>query len=176
MDTTDGTIGISPQIWLRITPWMAICYRDWLPRVVARGLQGTALPFRYNKLEELKAIIAQHGNQLAAIIMEPLRDHEPNPGFLEGVRSAATACGAVWIIDEITAGFRLCTGGAHLVYGAQPDIAVFGKALSNGFPMGAVIGRGDTMSAAQSTFISSTFLDGQSGASNSSGDREETSR
>ncbi len=126
------------------------------PAGVPRGLVGTALPFRYNRLDELKAIVAKHGKELAAIVMEPIRDHDPEPGFLEGVRQMAKETGAVWIIDEITAGFRLLTGGAHLTFGVEPDVAVFAKALGNGFPVAAVVGRAEVMQAAQTTFISST--------------------
>ncbi len=127
------------------------------PTGVPRGLLGTALPFRYNHIEELKEIVSRHRNELAAIAMEPIRDHEPEPGFLEAIREIASEIGAVLIIDEITAGFRLTTGGAHQVLGIEPDIAVFAKALSNGYPMAAIIGRADVMQAAQSSFISSTY-------------------
>ncbi|MBI4632664.1 MAG: aminotransferase class III-fold pyridoxal phosphate-dependent enzyme [Deltaproteobacteria bacterium] len=127
------------------------------PAGVPRGLTGTALPFRYNHIEELKAITAQYGNELAAIVMEPIRDHDPAPGFLEEVREIASAVGAVLIMDEITAGFRLTTGGAHLLFGITPDIAVFAKAMSNGYPMAAIIGKADVMQAAQLSFISSTY-------------------
>jgi glutamate-1-semialdehyde 2,1-aminomutase len=89
--------------------------------------------------------------------MEPLRDAAPAEGFLEEVRALATGSGAVLVIDEITAGFRLNTGGAHMLFGLEPDIAVFAKAMSNGFPMAAVIGRAEVMEAAQSSFISSTY-------------------
>lgn len=126
------------------------------PAGVPRGLQGTALPFRYNHLAELHAIVAAHRHELAAIVMEPVRGHAPEAGFLEQIRAIASDIGAVLIFDEITAGFRLTTGGAHLVYGVKPDIAVFAKAISNGYPMAAIIGRGEVMSAAQRTFISST--------------------
>jgi glutamate-1-semialdehyde 2,1-aminomutase len=126
------------------------------PAGVPRGLQGTALPFRYNQIAELHAIVAAQQRELAAIVMEPVRGDAPVPGFLEQVRDIATAIGAVLIFDEITAGFRLTTGGAHLVYGVEPDMAVFAKALSNGYPMAAIIGRGEVMQAAQGTFISST--------------------
>ncbi|MBE2267255.1 MAG: aminotransferase class III-fold pyridoxal phosphate-dependent enzyme [Anaerolinea sp.] len=126
------------------------------PAGVPRGLVGTSLPFRYNHLEELQAIVDDNPGEIAAIVMEPIRGDEPEPGFLEGVRALADKIGAVYIIDEITAGFRLNNGGAHLLYGVQPDIAVFAKAISNGYPMGAVIGRGAVMQAAQQTFISST--------------------
>ncbi len=126
------------------------------PAGVPRGLLGTALPFHYNRADELRAIVSRHPGELAAIVMEPLRDHDPHPGFLEEVRTLANEIGAVLIFDEITAGFRLTTGGAHLLYGTMPDIAVFAKAISNGYPMAAIIGKGDVMQAAQSTFISST--------------------
>jgi glutamate-1-semialdehyde 2,1-aminomutase len=123
---------------------------------VPRGLQGTALPFRYNHPEELEAIVARHRGDLAAVVMEPIRDHEPEPGFLNRADELAKSAGAVLVVDEVSAGFRLNTGGAHLKYGLKPDIAVFAKALGNGYPIAAVIGRADVMQAAQETFISST--------------------
>jgi glutamate-1-semialdehyde 2,1-aminomutase len=126
------------------------------PRGVPRGLRGSAVPFHYNRVEELEAIAHQHQGRLAAIVMEPVRSATPAPGFLERVREIADASGAVLIFDEITVGFRLTTGGTHLVYGVNPDIAVFAKALGNGYPISAVVGRGAVMEAAQSTFISST--------------------
>ncbi len=127
------------------------------PAGVPRGLVGTALPFRYNHIEELKGIASKYRNELAAIIMEPIRDHDPDPGFLEQVREISSQIGAVLIVDEITAGFRLITGGAHLLYGIKPDMAVFAKAMSNGYPMAAIIGKADIMQAAQLSFISSTY-------------------
>jgi glutamate-1-semialdehyde 2,1-aminomutase len=127
------------------------------PLGVPRGLIGSALPFRYNHGEELEAIVAQHGDDLAAVVMEPIRNMEPEPGFLEQIRQICSRIGAVLVIDEVSVGFRLNTGGAHLVYGLQPDVAVFAKAISNGYPMAAILGRGDVMQAAQGTFISSTY-------------------
>lgn len=127
------------------------------PRGVPRGLRGTALPFRYNQAEELKAILTAHPGEVAAVILEPVRNHEPAPGFLEEVAALAREAGAVLLFDEISAGFRLTTGGAHLIYGVEPDMAVFAKAMSNGYPMAAVIGLEQVMQAAQSTFISSTY-------------------
>lgn len=127
------------------------------PAGVPRGLLGTALPFRYNQIDELHAIVSAHRDELAAIVMEPVRSHDPAPGFLEGVREIATEVGAVLIFDEITSGWRLNAGGVHLLYGVMPDVAVFAKAISNGYPMAAIIGTADVMQAAQSTFISSTY-------------------
>ena len=126
------------------------------PCGVPRGLRGTALSFHYNHLDQLKAIVDTNRNSLAAIVMEPQRDNPPDPGFLEEVRDIATSIGAVLIFDEITTGMRMTTGGIHLLLGVNPDIAVFAKAVANGYAMAAVIGREEVMQAAQSTFISST--------------------
>lgn len=127
------------------------------PAGVPRALSGTALPFRYNNIEELKAIVSASGNQLAAIVMEPARENRPADGFLEAVRQIATDTGAVLIFDEVTSGWRLNTGGIHLLFGVTPDIAVFAKGMSNGYPMAAIIGKARVMEAAQTTFISSTY-------------------
>ena len=126
------------------------------PSGVPRGLQGTVSTFRYNHLEELEAIVAQ-GPALAAIVMEPIRFDHPADGFLTGVQAIARRVGAVLVFDEITAGWRHITGGAHLMLGIEPDMAVFAKSISNGFPMGAVIGRRSVMETAQNSFISSTY-------------------
>ena len=125
------------------------------PKGVPRNLKGLMQPFHYNDLAGLKKIAADHGKDLAAIVMEPVRN-VPEPGFLAAVRQIADETGAVLIFDEVTAGFRLVTGGIHLTLGVEPDLAVFAKALGNGYPVSAVIGRENIMSAAQDTFISST--------------------
>jgi len=127
------------------------------PKGVARELKDTILPFRYNQLDELEALFSKFPNEIGVIIMEPQRGSAPAPGFLEGVRSLASRTGAVLVFDEVTSGFRMNVGGFHLIYGIEPDIAVFGKALGNGFPISAIIGRRAIMDAAQSTFISSTM-------------------
>jgi glutamate-1-semialdehyde 2,1-aminomutase len=126
------------------------------PAGVPKGLRGTALPFHYNCLDELKAIVYVHRNDLAAIVMEPQRSQAPNPGFLEAIRDIACDVGAVLIFDEISVGFRMNTGGIHLLLGVNPDIAVFAKAMANGYPMAAILGIEEVMQAAQSSFISST--------------------
>jgi glutamate-1-semialdehyde 2,1-aminomutase len=123
---------------------------------VPRALVGTARPFRYNDLDGLAAIVRECGGELAAVVMESTRGAEPAPGFLEGVRELAHGCGAKLVFDEISAGFRLTTGGAHLLYGVTPDMAVFSKAMGNGYPISAVIGTAETMDAARYCFLSST--------------------
>ncbi len=127
------------------------------PAGIPHGLAGTALPFAYNKLDDLKAIVDEHGPDLAAIVMEPTRNLRPEAGFLEGVRELADRCGARLVFDEITIGFKLGLGGAHLKYGITPDLAVFAKTLGNGHPIAALIGTADTMDAVQETFISSAL-------------------
>lgn len=127
------------------------------PAGVPRGLAGTVVTFRYNRLDELDDALGRCGDDLAAIVMEPTRNMDPEPGFLEGVRERADRRGVPLIFDEISAGWRLCLGGAHRLYGVVPDLAVFAKAMSNGYALGAVIGRKGVMQAAQESFISSTY-------------------
>jgi len=126
------------------------------PAGVPRGLKGTALPFHYNRLDQLKAIVDANRGELGVIVMEPQRGETPAPGFLEAVRDIATEIGAVLIFDEVTTGWRMTNGGIHLLLGVNPDIAVFAKAMANGYPMAAILGTSSVMEAAQSTFISST--------------------
>jgi glutamate-1-semialdehyde aminotransferase len=128
------------------------------PLGVPRGLTGTTHPFAYGDLDALKKVVEARGNKLAAIVMEPVRGAGRIPGFLEGAREIATKNGSVLLFDEITAGFRMNTGGAHLVYGVEPDIATYAKALSNGFAMAAIVGRKSVMEAVQKTFISSAYF------------------
>lgn len=127
------------------------------PAGVPHGLIHTALPFRYNHFEDLEKIVSQYGKDLACIIMEPIRNQHPEAGFFESIRSAADDLNAVLIMDEISSGFRLTTGGAHIqLTDVIPDVAVFSKALGNGYPIAAIIGKMSVMEAAQSSFISST--------------------
>jgi len=126
------------------------------PVGVPRCLEGTAHPFGYNAIEELREVVARYGEELAAIVMEPVRNFAPADGFLEEVRDIATRNGSVLIFDEVTSGWRMNTGGIHALLNVTPDLAVFAKAIGNGYPMAAIIGIRDVMQAAQDTFISST--------------------
>jgi glutamate-1-semialdehyde aminotransferase len=127
------------------------------PHGVPRALRGTVSTFRFNHPDELDAVIAQLGQKLGVIVVEPLRFDLPKDDFLQRIRQAADRVGAVLVFDEITSGWRHCFGGAHLKLNVEPDIAVFAKCTSNGFPFGAVIGRQSVMRAAETSFISSTF-------------------
>jgi glutamate-1-semialdehyde 2,1-aminomutase len=127
------------------------------PAGVPRELAGTALTFAFDDSTAFARILEHHGQELACVIMEPCRHRPPAPDFLETVRNETRRRGIPLIFDEITVGFRLALGGAHLRLGIQPDMAVFAKALGNGHPIAAVIGTRDVMEAAQSSFISSTY-------------------
>jgi glutamate-1-semialdehyde 2,1-aminomutase len=125
------------------------------PNGVPRNLRGTVFPFNYNNFEELQNLVNEH--DIGVIKMEVSRNHGPKDNFLQKVRDLATSRGIVLVFDECTSGFRQTFGGLHLLYGIQPDIAMFGKALGNGYGITAIVGRREVMEAAQSTFISSTF-------------------
>lgn len=125
------------------------------PCGVPRGLIKSAIPFEYNNIDILETIVSN--NDIGTIVIETIRHQEPVNNFLDKVREIADNIGAVLIFDEITSGWRLNVGGAHLLYKVYPDIMVVGKAMSNGYPMAAIIGRGNVMDAAQISFISSTY-------------------
>jgi glutamate-1-semialdehyde aminotransferase len=120
------------------------------------GLAGTSIPFEFNNLEMFETLIAQSGSEIAAVVMEPRRSEPAEPGFLERVKELCVSHGIVLIFDEITTGWRAGSGGIHLQGKVFPDIAVFAKAMSNGYAMSAIIGVEQVMTHASSTFISST--------------------
>lgn len=125
------------------------------PKGVPQNLRGSVLPFRYNNFPELEALLSKH--EIGVIKMEVSRNTGPEDGFLEKVRKLATDNDIVLIFDECTSGFRQTFGGLHALYGVEPDMAIFGKAMGNGYAITATIGRREVMEAAQQTFISSTF-------------------
>ena len=127
------------------------------PLGVPRDLAGSNLIFKHNDIDRFVELLWENEGEIAAVIMEPIRNSYPQEGFLETIRKMTAEKGIVLVFDEISSGFRLCTGGSHLVFGVEPDMAVFAKGMTNGYPVSAVIGTREVMSAAQDTFISSTF-------------------
>lgn len=125
------------------------------PNGVPQSLRGTVFPFNYNSFGELDALVKAH--DIGVIKMEVARNQGPEDNFLQKVRRLATERGIVLIFDECTSGFRQTFGGLHKMYGVEPDMAMFGKALGNGYAITATIGKREIMEAAQTTFISSTF-------------------
>ena len=143
-------------------------WHDWCVEVkggVPAKLYEDVYEFHYNNLDELEDIMKKHGDDMAAIIVTPVghplaeKVQMPKPGFLEGVRALADKYGTVLIFDEIRSGFRVNIGGAQKEFGVTPDLSVFGKAMANGYPIGAVVGKKEYMKVlADKVFLSSTFF------------------
>ena len=127
------------------------------PIGVPQSLAGTAIPFEYGNAESLQSLLEKHAGEVAAVIMEPLRSEEPPDGYLQQVRSLTQQHDTVLIFDEVSTGFRLSAGGVQPYLGIEPDMAVFAKSISNGYPMGAVVGSRAVMEPAAQMFISSTY-------------------
>src|SRR5262249_56826207 len=108
---------------------------------VPKALEGTAIPFPYGDLNALGELLDNHRDQIAAVMMEPVRSEEPPPGYLEGVAKLARQHGAVLIFDEVSCGFRIHIGAAQAYYGVTPDMAVFPQAVAEGYPIGGGGGR-----------------------------------
>ena len=113
--------------------------------------------FQYNDIESLKAALKLNEGKVAAVIIEPMNDTYPQPGFLEEVQVLAKKAGAVLIFDEVITGFRFSEGGAQKLFNVTPDLATFGKGIANGFPLSAVVGRREIMKEMEHVFISGTF-------------------
>jgi glutamate-1-semialdehyde 2,1-aminomutase len=127
------------------------------PAGVPRSLIKTTFPFNYNDFDGLEKLVNDHENNIGTIKMEVVRNKGPEDNFLQKVRSLATRKGIILIFDECTSGFRESFGGIHKKYNVEPDMAMFGKALGNGYAVTSIIGSRSVMEAAQSSFISSTF-------------------
>jgi glutamate-1-semialdehyde 2,1-aminomutase len=125
------------------------------PLGVPRALKGTSIPFNYNRIDELQRIVKV--NDIGVIVVEPVRHHEPENDFLGQIRRIADSIGAVLIFDEITSGWRMNIGGIHNLYNVLPDLVAYAKGMSNGYAMGAIVGKKDIMNMAEESFISSTY-------------------
>jgi len=124
---------------------------------VPKSLINTALPFDMEDIDSLKKLISKHRKELAAIIIEPCRGDYPSRELLSEIQLLCNENKIILIFDEITSGFRLCAGGAHLTLpGIKPDIAIFAKSIANGYAFASVIGNSKVMNSASETFISST--------------------
>jgi glutamate-1-semialdehyde 2,1-aminomutase len=125
------------------------------PNGVPQNLKDTVYPFHYNNYEELLSIV--ENNEIGVIKMEVLRNFGPEDDFLQKVRDLSTRKNIVLIFDECTSGFRETFGGIYKKFGVEPDMAMYGKTIGNGYALTAVVGKRSVMEAAQTTFISSTF-------------------
>ncbi len=124
---------------------------------VPAAVRALTHPFLYNDLASLERVLNEHPGEFAAVIMEAVNFVEPAPGFLAGVQELARRHGALLVFDEICSGFHFGLGGAQKLFGVTPDIACFGKAMGNGFPIACVVGRADVMRVFDEIFYSFTF-------------------
>jgi glutamate-1-semialdehyde 2,1-aminomutase/spore coat polysaccharide biosynthesis protein SpsF len=138
-------------------------WQDWYigatsrNRGVPAAVSALSHMVAYNDLEALEAAFGRHRRQVAAVIMEPTGVAQPAEGYLAGVKEIAHRNGALLVFDEIITGLRWAPGGAQQHYGVTPDLAAFGKALGNGMPIAAIVGRAEVMRLMEEIFISSTF-------------------
>ena len=114
-------------------------------------LAGTAIPFGESDLDRLKFLLEEHKGEVAAIMLEPVRTFAPPEGYLETVIELAHENDAVAIFDEVSCGWRIAIGGAQEYLGITPDMTVVAKCISNGYPMGAVVGKREFMAPCRET-------------------------
>lgn len=127
---------------------------------IPKVLQQYVFEGKYNNLDSYKKIFEEHGNDIAAVIVEPVEDKTDGPenNFLQKVKDLAHDHGALFIFDEIVTGFRFAIGGAQDYFHVIPDLATFGKGMSNGMPISAVVGRAEIFDKVhKDVFISTTF-------------------
>lgn len=129
----------------------------WRYLGVPSAVRELTLKFEYNDLNTLEKIFKENADEIAAVIMEPVSFHAPRDGFLEKVKKLVQSNGALLIFDEIITGFRMALGGAQEYYGITPDLACFGKAMGNGMPIAAVVGKAQYMKIFNDIFFSFTF-------------------
>jgi glutamate-1-semialdehyde 2,1-aminomutase len=134
-------------------------WHDWASNSegVPEGVRGDVVQIPFGDVSALERAAREAGSSLAAIVLEPVVEHEPPPNYLARARSLCDELGAALVFDEIKTGFRLAPGGYQEVCGVTPDLAAFGKALANGYPLAAVVGNASLMDAARRTWISSTL-------------------
>ena len=145
---------------------VAVCgYHGWHDWYIGSTSRNKGVPestraltstFRYNHPEDLSALFAEHPHEFAAVIMEPVHGEEPHEGFLERIAEMTQAHGALLVFDEVKTGFRMGLGGAQAYYSIRPDLACFGKAIANGMPLSALVGRRDIMEQLADAFFSFT--------------------
>lgn len=147
---------------------VGVCgYHGWHDWTIARGARSAGIPaalkelifeFKYNDLASVEAILAENYGEIAALILEPVGMYAPENAFLEKVAELARKAGALLIFDEVITGFRIHLGGAQAYFGVTPDLAAFGKAMANGYPLAACVGKKEIIDAVQDrVFVSSTF-------------------
>ncbi|MBI2358466.1 MAG: aminotransferase class III-fold pyridoxal phosphate-dependent enzyme [Deltaproteobacteria bacterium] len=164
-DATAGAVRIARACTKRDK--IACCgyhgWQDWYIGSTSRGLGVPAAVtlltahFEYNNIDSLYTLFRQHSGQIAAVVLEPVNFFPPRPGFLEDVKDLTHRNGAILVFDEVITGFRFSVGGAQALFGVVPDLAAFGKAMGNGMPISALVGKGELMRVLNDAFYSFTF-------------------
>jgi len=164
-DATSGAVRAARALTGRER--IACCgYHGWQDWYIGSTTRNAGVPeavraltqaFVYNDLGSLQKLLHEHEGEFAAVILEPVNFWPPVSGFLEGVKNLAHQHGALLIFDEICSGFHFGLGGAQKKFGVTPDLACFGKAMGNGFPIACVVGRADAMKVFEDIFFSFTF-------------------
>ncbi|AXO13648.1 aminotransferase class III-fold pyridoxal phosphate-dependent enzyme [Thalassospira indica] len=164
-DATAGAVRIARAYTGR--EHVAVCgyhgWQDWFIGTTSRnagvpkGVQELAHTFPYGDAQALDALLSSRKDQFAAVIMEPVNFNWPEASYLESIKQIAHKHGALLIFDEICSGFHFGLGGAQKIFGVTPDLATFGKAMGNGWPISCVVGRRDVMKVFEDAFMSFTF-------------------
>jgi glutamate-1-semialdehyde 2,1-aminomutase len=124
---------------------------DWFigTTVVSAGvphrIAELAVPFQFNDVQSVERVFAEHGDQIAAVVLEVCRDIRPAPGFLEAIRRLCDRHGTLLVFDEIVTAFRYSLHGAHSLFGVRPDLMTVGKGMANGYAVAALVGRREFM-------------------------------
>jgi len=138
-------------------------WQDWYIGTTTRAagvpaaVQALTDSFPAHDLKALEALFAEHPGEYAAVVMEPMTLVEPDRAGLEALAALVRERGALLVFDEVVTGFRFALGGAQALFGVTPDLACFGKAMANGMPLSALVGRADIMRGLEDVFISATF-------------------
>ncbi len=143
-----GYHGMSAEAQMSLAPSRMVNFPQAVPDSagIPESVRAEMLIAPFNDPDYIRSLLAEHGDQVAAIIVEPLqRIIPPVPGFLQLLRDEADKYGIVLIFDEVVTGFRFSYGGAQELYGVTPDIATLGKVIGGGFPLAAIAGRADIM-------------------------------
>lgn len=164
-DATTGAIRVARAYTGRER--VAVCgYHGWHDWYIGSTPRNLGVPrstieltrsFEFNNQDSLARVLEAHPGEYAAVILEPMNYIEPEEGFVANVKELAHNHGAVLIFDEICTGWHLGLGGAQKLLGVTPDLACFGKAMGNGFPISAVVGRAEIMKLFDEVFYSFTF-------------------
>jgi len=162
-DATSGAVRLARLFTKRdkVIRWGYHGWHDWattVPGGIPRHIKKDILEFTYNDLESLKAIFEKYPKKVACVIMMPFELEKPKDGFLKKVRRICRRYGALFILDEMRSGFRLSLGGAQEYFDVQADLATFSKAIANGYPISAIVGRADVLAGLKDTVLGATYF------------------